>query len=226
VTHIAIIPARMGSQGFKFKNRKLFSYTADCLDKVLWIQKIIVSTDDPVVEKNAKERGYDIHKRLAYLAGPKISIKQVFESVIKDKRIKNEDILWLFYLPVLYKNENDFQAARKIIEKDGINSLCSFIPARSHPYNCWRYDDDTKRIKQYIPNDVFRRQDLPPAWMHYHYLCCFKVFELQHMNSELINHNTFPMFLSNETADQLMEVDTPEDYERWKRMSAQMSEEL
>jgi CMP-N-acetylneuraminic acid synthetase len=216
--HSAVIPARMGSRGFKFKNRKLFHHTADFLDEVSWLKKVIVTTNDPVVEKYAKEHGYDIHKRPKYLAGSRISIKQVFESVIRDMGIKKEDVLWLFYLPVLYKNLKDFDTCKSIIEKNDKSSLCSFVPAKSHPYSCWKYDRDKKQLSQYVKNDVFRRQDMPPAWEHYHYVSCFKAKELDSLNSELLNSNTYPFFLDEETSENLIEVDTPEQFERWKAL--------
>ena len=55
-----------------------------------------------------------------------------------------------------------------------------------------------KKISQYIENDIYRRQDLPPAWMHYHYVCCFKAKELNYLNSELLNSETYPVFLSED----------------------------
>jgi len=217
--HIAMIPARMGSQRFKFKNRKFFGHISDFLDKIEWFTKVIVSTDDPVIEEFAKERNYVVHKRPEYLAGPVVSIKDVFSCVINDMNIENKDIFWLFYLPLLYRNRDDFQKCKEIIEKPEIKSLCTFIPAKSHPFNCWRYDQNKKLLHQYIHNDVFRTQDLPPAWEHYHYVCCFKARELPDLNCELINSRTYPFFLDKTTAEKLVEIDTPEDYERWKKMN-------
>lgn len=214
--HIAMIPARMKSQGFKFKNREFFQYTADFLDQINWMQQIIVSTDDPIIEDFAKKRNYQYHKRPEKLAGSAVSIKAVFSSVIDDMNIKNDDILWLIYLPVLYRNINDFQKAKPIIEQVEIKSLCSFIKAKSHPFNCWMYDEKNKTLSEYIKNDVFRRQDLPPAWEHYHYICCFKAGEINNLNNELINSKTHPVFLDKKTSEKLVEIDTPEEYEKWK----------
>jgi CMP-N-acetylneuraminic acid synthetase len=221
--HTAVIPARMGSQGFPFKNRRFFDYTADFLDNTKWYGRTIVSTDDPVVKELAQKRGYDVHERPEHLAGPAVSIKAVFTSVIDDMDIEVKSIVWLLYLPLLYKNRRDFEICREIIERPKVRSLCSFIRAKSHPYNCWKYDEKNGELSQYIENDVFRRQDLPAAWAHYHYVCCFKPTELDKLNSELINSRTWPYFLEDETRDNLIELDTPEDYEKWIRANRNKS---
>jgi len=216
--HLALIPAREGSQGFKHKNRLFFNLTADFLDTVSWFDGVIVSTNDPIVTEYAEKKNYSIHHRDNDLSGPDISIKKVFTNVIEENKLEADTILWLFYLPILFKNKSDFLEAKQIIEQKDVGSLCSFIPADIHPFNCWKYYDDTKKLEQYIPNNIYRRQDLPEAWMHYHYLCCLKVSEVPNLNSELINEKTRPIFLNRETVDQLIEIDTPEDYEKWKRM--------
>lgn len=216
--HMAVIPAREGSQGFKHKNRLLFDITADFLDSVGWIDDVIVSTDDPTIVEYAKKRNYSIHHRSADLAGPAVSIKQVFESVVGVMEIDHETVLWLFYLTIAYKQKNDFLMAKKIIEQKEVASLCSFVPASTHPYKCWKFDDKKNELEQFIPNNTFRRQDHPAAWEHYHYLSCFKVSELPALNHEIINRNTHPVFLKKETVDQLVEIDTQEDYEKWKKI--------
>ena len=61
--------------------------------------------------------------------------------------------------------------------------------------------------------------------MHYHYLCCLKVSELPCLNNELINEKTLPIFLSRKIAEKLIEIDTPEDYKKWKRWQTHIDEE-
>jgi N-acylneuraminate cytidylyltransferase len=214
--HIAVIPARMGSQGLPLKNRMFFDRTADFIEGIDWFDSILVSTDDPVLLGKATARGYRVRERPECFSGSDVSIRAVFDDLVEAVEFTSQDVLWLFYIPLLYRNKPDYEEARTRIEGEHVKSVCTFIAAETHPYNCWRYKETSKELSQYIPNDNFRRQDLPSAWMHYHYVCCFKVDELPSLNSELLNTRTIPFFLDAKTTENLVEVDTPEDLDRWK----------
>ena len=218
--HIAVIPARAGSVGLPKKNQMLFDNTAKFLKNLYWLDEVIVNSNDSVVLDKAKKRDYTTYERPEALSCSNVSIKSVFKDLIDSLKMNNDVILWLFYLPVLYKNQVDFEDAKAIIEKSKIKSLCTFIPAKSHPLNTWRYNQENKKLSQYIKNDIYRRQDLPPAWMHYHYVSCFKVEELNNLNSELLNSETHPVFLSKNYAKNLIEIDTLEDLEKWKKANS------
>lgn len=214
--HIAVIPARMGSKGLPFKNRIFFDHTADFIESINWFDSTLVSTDDPFLMEKGNQRGYLVRERPKRLSGSTVSIKAVFEDLIEAIEFSPQDVLWLFYIPLLYRNKTDFDKARMRFEEEHAKSLCTFIKAKTHPYHCWQYEESSKELSQYIANDKFRRQDLPPAWMHHHYVCCFKVDELVSLNSELLNARTTPIFLDSETTENLVEIDTPEDLDRWK----------
>ena len=214
--HIALIPARKGSVGFKFKNRLFFDRTADFLDSITWFDNVIVSSNDSDILDKASNRNYLIHHRSNNLSASNTSIKAVMKKVIDDMEVSTDTYIWLFYLPILYKEKADFNNLKKIIMAQSANSFCSFIPAEIHPFNCWMYNKS--KLKQYISNDLYRRQDLPEAWIHYHYLCAFKAKEIDSLNSELISEDTYPIFLDERTSDMLVEIDTPKDYEKWKRL--------
>ena len=213
--HIAVIPARAGSIGLPQKNQIFFDNTANFIDQISWIDEIVVNSNDSIVLDKARSRNYTIYDRPEILSGPEISIKSVFTDLINSKNLKQNEIIWLFYLPILFKNAQDFKNAKTRIEQPDIKSLCTFVPVKSHPFNAWKYDKKNKKINQYIKNDFYRRQDLPPAWIHYHYVCCFKVSEIDKLNNELLNTETYPFFLSKEYAKNLIEIDTPEDLEKW-----------
>ena len=217
--HIAVIPARSGSIGLPKKNQLLFENTAEFINDLNWINKVLVTSNDQKVLEKADMHNYTLYKRPDDLSGPDISIKSVLKDLIQSLNIQKDEILWLFYLPVLYKDSLDFEKARTIIENSKIKSLCTFVPAKTHPLNTWKYDKKNNKIEQYIKNDIYRRQDLPPAWMHYHYVCCFKASEINQLNSELLNSKTYPLFLSDEYAKNLIEIDLPEDLEKWKEIN-------
>jgi len=219
--HIAVIPARAGSVGFPKKNQIFFDNTADFLEDLVWLDDVIVTSNDKEVLNKARKRKFKVYERSEVLSGPSVSIKSVLKDLINILKIENDVIIWLFYLPVLYKKISDFEKAKTKIEKPEINSLCTFVAAKTHPFNTWQYDQKNKKISQFIENDIFRRQDLPPVWMHYHYVCCFKTKELENLNSELLNSDTYPFFLPDSCAKNLIEIDTPEDLKRWKDKSDQ-----
>jgi len=75
--HVAFIPARKGSKGFKFKNRILFTHTANFINQIDWFDEVVVSTDDPVIEELALPYGYSVHTRPKSLASDDVSIKAV-----------------------------------------------------------------------------------------------------------------------------------------------------
>lgn len=196
-----------------------FSATAGFLAGITWFKRVLVSTDDPVVKDMAQGREFEVRDRPADLAGPAVPIKAVFEDLIPAMDVAPDDVLWLFYLPVLYKNVADFEIARQVAECPGVESVMSFIKARTHPYSCWKWN--AERLEQYVPNDLFRRQDMPAAWMTYHYTCCFRARALGRLNNELVASDTHPVFLDDATAEKLIEVDTPEELERWQRLQSE-----
>lgn len=219
-THFALIPARKNSTGFPKKNRKFFDNTANFINNIGWFDQVLVSSDDEKVLEKAKQNGYSTHKRNPEFAKPNISIKDTLRNVIEENNIQKDVYIWLFYLPILYKNKLDFEKAFDLIESGDIDSLCSFVPANTHPYNCWRFDKSNSKIIQYISNDIYRRQDLPDAWMHYHYLCIFKARSICELNNELLCESTLPIFLNQDVCDKLVEIDTHADYEKWKLLNS------
>lgn len=221
MNHVAVIPARAGSVGFPGKNRLFFSATADLIDHLPWISRAIVSTDDDEIVSMARAREYDPHPRPPHLAGAAVSIKDVFRCVASDMRLAADDVMWLFYLTILHKDAADFEMARLIVERDRPRSLISFVPAAVHPWTCWSHDPKTRLLSQYVANDAFRRQDRPPAWRYYHYLCCCRADEIETLNSELIGPTTYPVFLDQGKADVLVEIDTLAELEAWRQRQGQ-----
>lgn len=203
--NIAIIPARKNSKGLKFKNRLLFEYTKKFIKKINWFSKVILATDDDFFISKCKESKFVFYKRQKKNSRDNSSIKSTMGEVIKKFDLNANTIVWLFYLTIPERNISDFKKLKEITEKKNFLSGMSFVPIKTHPYDCWIIK---KKLKKFIKNDVYRRQDKIKLYEHHHYLCAFKVKELNKLNSELINSNTKPIILNKE----IIEIDTINEY--------------
>ena len=214
--HIAFIPARKGSKGLPNKNRLLFQNGLNFIRSLDWIDEIALSSDDSVLLDIAIDSGVSCIQRPSALSGDNISIKETAVHFVSDLKIESGAIIWLFYLPIVGRQKVDFISAYRLICSSPADSWCSFIPATTHPFNCWRYDSDTHSLQQYVKNSCFRRQDLPDAWMLHHYICAFKAGALVDLNDELVGSRTHPFFMSIDQAMNFLEIDGPDDFDRWR----------
>ena len=105
IKNIAVIPARKNSKGIKFKNRTFFHLTADFAKSLNFVDNIIVTSDDPKIIKKAKNYNFEIHKRKKIYATDKTSIKKTLKNLIKEKKLNKNDILWLFYIPLVNREK-------------------------------------------------------------------------------------------------------------------------
>lgn len=215
--HIAFLPARKGSKGFPGKNKLFFDQAADFVQESGLFDEAIVSTNDEEIVAKAQKRNMRVHHRNEQLSGDTASIKQVLEHVIREMKLSADDYIWLIFVCMLFRDKNDFRKAKILVEEGNIDSLCSFIKAKSHPFSCWRFDKNKAVLEQYVKNDTYRRQDKPEAWEQYHYLCCVKVKALAKLNHELLSSQTYPIFLDEATTRKLIEIDTKEDFELWQQ---------
>tara|TARA_B100000902_G_C27304189_1_gene914469 strand:+ start:1371 stop:2042 length:672 start_codon:yes stop_codon:yes gene_type:complete len=215
--HIAVIPARRNSKSLPFKNRFLFKYTAEFLKNNKLFNKVYVNSDDPHLRNLSKKYDFNFFKRKKKLANDSTCIKEVFVDMSKKLKFSRNTFIWLFYIPIVYKNNKDFKRSIKIVEEKKLNSICAFKKTETHPMSCW-YIKKNKPI-QFIKNDLCRRQDFPLAYSHHHYICGFHVKFLKKLNNELIYKDTYPILLNSKTSKKLIEVDTPEELKRLKKMS-------
>ena len=215
--HIAVIPARKNSKSLPFKNRFLFKHTAKFLNGNKLFDKVYVNSDDVVLKNMATNYGFNFFKRQKKLATDKSCIKEVFVDMNSKLKFKSNTFIWLFYIPLVYKNINDFKKSIKLVEKKRLNSICAFKKTDTHPMSCW-YIKKNKPY-QFIKNDLCRRQDFPLAYSHPHYICGFNVKYLNKLNNELISKGTYPIVLNSKTSKKLIEVVKLEELKKFKKMN-------
>lgn len=215
--HIAVIPARKNSKSLPFKNRFLFKHTAEFLKTNKLFSEVYINSDDLHLRGLAKKYGFNFYKRQTKLALDNTCIKQVFIDMNNKLKFHRNTFIWLFYIPLVYKNYNDFKKAIKIVEKKKLKSICSFKEEEIHPMSCWYFKKN--KPYQFIKNDLCRRQDFVKAYSHHHYICGFSVKSIKKLNNELIFKDTYPVLLNRNTSKKLIEVDTPKELKKFKKIS-------
>ena len=218
--HIAVIPARKNSKSLPYKNRFLFKYTADFLKDNKLFDEVYVNSDDSALKKMANKYGFNFFNRKKKFARDNSCIKDVFIDMDNELKFDSKTFIWLFYIPLVYKDNMDFKRSIKIVEKKKLKSICSFIKAETHPMSCWFIRK--KKPFQFIKNNLCRRQDFIRAYSHHHYICGFNIKFLKKLNNELIFNDTFPILLNNSTSKKLIEIDTPEELKRFKQMDKKL----
>lgn len=211
--HYAIIPAREFSKSFPYKNRKLLKYTLKFIEELNWINNVFIYTDDKYFDKYSSSF-IEIIKRKRSDSKGNESIKSVLLKFFKIKKFESNDIFWLFYLTIPYKNKKNYEESYNLINKKTINSIISMIEVKTHPYDCWSISKNKIKNK-FIKNDVFRRQDKPKLYEHHHYISAFKLKCLNKLNSELVCKDTYPYIINKKIANKLIEIDTKEEFQEF-----------
>ncbi len=125
---LAVIPARGGSKGIRKKNIKLLNgrpliyYTIKQAKRSRYIDRIIVTTEDPDIALIARKYNIDIIKRSKKLAKDDTPMLPVLKEVVK-KAGHYDHILLLQPTSPLRKAEHIDQAIRKLPECDSVVSV-------------------------------------------------------------------------------------------------------
>ena len=95
-----IIPARRGSKGLPFKNRKLFSRTQDlilkCWHEILGSKSdVIVATDDEEIQRMAESAGFTWIDRPDRVSNDRASTKSLVQYVISEFDLRSEILMVL-----------------------------------------------------------------------------------------------------------------------------------
>jgi N-acylneuraminate cytidylyltransferase len=199
-----IIPARLGSKGIPFKNRKLFKYTANSIPFSLR-RSVWVTTDDPEIIKLATSYEFNVIERPVELAQDSTSTKETLIHALGEiSPTPDEDIIVL-YLTYPQRSWKDIKSALAYADSldFSVNSMLCKKECTS-PY--LMMFEKGPFGSQVIPHDLYRRQDYPPCFEISHFIIFFKAHYINNLNNNLYSSTTV-FYKINDVVD----VDLPKD---------------
>lgn len=167
----AFIPARGGSKGIAGKNIKplsgkpLICHTIKAALKSRYLEKVFVSTDDPIIGKISKKCDVNIIDRPAELAKDEsLTIDAIYHAINFIKNACNKDIIILLQPTSPLRNATDIDAALEMFMKTDCDSVISMCKVEHSPY--WYFKYDGENLKPLLGDEYLkmRRQELPDVY--------------------------------------------------------------
>lgn len=168
---LAIIPARGGSKSLPGKNirdlcgKPLIAWTIDAAHKSRYIDRTILSSDDPNIIEVCQQHGCEVpFIRPAHLASDTASSHAVV--VHAAQSVGNYDLIILLQPTSPLRTAADIDAALERFLSAGATNCISVCPASEHPH--WMFtSDDRHCLKRYEQGSfgAQRRQDLPQLFI-------------------------------------------------------------
>ncbi len=171
---LTVILARAGSKGLKSKNalivagRPMLAWTIEHAQGSRLAGRVVLSTDGEELARVAKSMGVGVVMRPEALADDSATVDSAARHTVKvveaETGVKFDKVVILYgNIPVRPADLTDRAVAK--LAKTGCDSVQSVYPVeKMHPYWMKRLGDGDE-LQMYEPNDVYRRQDLPPVYM-------------------------------------------------------------
>ena len=190
---VILLPARKNSKGFPFKNRKLFSKTANIIPQDLKKQTYVF-TDDHDIKQRARDYGFNILKRNPDSAKDESTTKQMMEDFAQ--HFTPNTIVVMLYLTYPERRWTDVENAINIFQQKNIKSLLCKKGVNQSPY-LMMYELPGNLGRQVIKHDLCRRQEYRKCFELSHYLCILNTEEITKLNNNLYNDDTYFMKIEN-----------------------------
>ncbi len=180
---LAVIMARRGSVGLPGKSlrmllgRPVIEYTFEHARESRRITRTVVSSDDPEILRLGREAGFEVIERPAELATAASGTDPVLRHAVRmlypgadfmggggaaAEAIPEAVVMLYGNVPV--RRGGMIDRCVEMLSETGCDSVQTIAPVgKMHPY--WMFDVRGEgRIRKHVPNDIFRRQDLPPLF--------------------------------------------------------------
>lgn len=166
---LAIIPARKGSRGLINKNFKnlckkpLINYTIKAAQKSLFIDRLIISTNDKKIINYSKKNKIEFVKRPEKLSRSTSKVIDAVQHVLKHLKKKNyipDFIVTLQPTSPLRKAIHIDEAIKLFLSKPNADSLvsCQHVPHIFNPNSLYSYNNFFLKKKNNKKDKIFLRQ--------------------------------------------------------------------
>ncbi len=179
---IAIILARAGSKGVPGKNRATVGgrpcaqWTIDHARAATRVGRVVLSTDDPVLQALARGAGTEVVERPAPLATDTATVDEAARHAVaalergQSAEFEPTRAIVILYANVPVRPPGLIDRALALLAESGADSVQSYAPVgKFHPWWMVRLDADSGRVVPWegevLNHGVYRRQDLPPAFV-------------------------------------------------------------
>tara|TARA_R100000306_G_scaffold60048_1_gene59650 strand:- start:54 stop:557 length:504 start_codon:yes stop_codon:yes gene_type:complete len=158
-----IIPARKGSKGLPFKNRKLFDITARTIPDNTK-SSIIVSTDDEHISQMALDYGFKVHWRSHGVSVDTANTRDLLREVVTAFKIRSNDDIVLMYLTYPQRTFEDVKKIYNFYKKNDGKSLLCKHETTNHPYMCYYAMPDNRGMRV-VQHDLYGGKIIQSAFL-------------------------------------------------------------
>lgn len=169
---VAIIPARGGSKSIKHKNlslvngKSLIQRAVECAKSSMYIDRIIVSTDDEMIAEESRIFGAEVYLRDGELATDISLVADVVRSLILQLRHEGERSEYICMLEPTtpLREARDVDKCISYLDSEQFDSVATIREAELNPNRAWRLNEGILEPFIDIIDPWAPRQLLPSAF--------------------------------------------------------------
>jgi CMP-N,N'-diacetyllegionaminic acid synthase len=178
---LAVVLARAGSRGVPGKNAAVIAgkpcvlWTIDAAREAAGVGAVALSTDDEAMIRLGRDARIEVVRRPADLATDAARVDDAARHALAEIERRAEaggraERVVILYGNVPVRPAGLIDRALDVLAETGCDSVQSYAPVgKHHPWWTARIDPDTGRVRPWegdvLNHAVFRRQDLPPAYV-------------------------------------------------------------
>ncbi|MBA4038886.1 MAG: acylneuraminate cytidylyltransferase [Planctomyces sp.] len=173
---VAIVLARAGSRGVPGKNtaplagRPCIAWTIEHALRSSSVRRVVVSTDSPAAAEASEQLGAQVVRRPPELASDTATVDAAARHACDAAGLDDDHArVVILYANVPVRPSDLTDRAVRLLDESGCDSVQSYQPSgKHHPWWTARLGDDgavSPWQGQLLNHGVYRRQDLPPAFV-------------------------------------------------------------